>query len=89
MTEEQTIDLGLKAEHLMNDAAYQELFDITVNQMSMQILATSVEQKEQREQFYLTVHGLRAFNNLINSYRTAKDEIVARRNEENEQREDD
>lgn len=72
----------------MNNPAYQELFDIVQAEMSKAILATSLDQTREREDLYLTFHGLRSFNNFINSYRTAKDEIVEKLNTDAEQDQD-
>jgi len=88
MTDEQHIARGLLAEDLMNNPAYQDLFTIVTEQMSKEILATSLDQAEERNSLYLTFHGLRSFNNLINSYRTTKDEIVARMDAEHQQEDD-
>jgi hypothetical protein len=89
MTEEQIIERGLSAEHILTSTDYAALFDMVVQDMAMAVLNTGLEETKQRENYYLTIQGLRAFTNQINAYRTAKDELVERRNADEEQREDD
>jgi len=86
-TDEQTITLGLMAESLMNDDAFNELYELVEDRIAKEILATPLADKETRELLYQTYNGMRAFVQYINQFRTAKDQVVERLNAENEEKE--
>jgi len=89
MTEEETIHLGLLAENLMTDDGFNTLYERVQFDISQLIIATEPQEHERRELLFQTFHAMRAFTTHINSYRTAKDEIVAKRNAEQDTQEDD
>lgn len=84
MTDEQTITLGLSAEHLMNDQSFNAIYEAITEQISKEILATPLSDTQTRQDLYLTFHGMRSFLNYTNMFRTAKDQVVERLNYEHE-----
>jgi hypothetical protein len=91
MTEDEIIELGYLAENLARDEGFNALFEKVTKDLSLEILGSTYEDKDYREQLYLTYNGMRAFADRITQFALAKSEIEKTRNEQdafnNEQQE--
>lgn len=89
MTNEEIINLGLQAEQLLGNDAFNDLFAQVSDAISREIIATSISQKDKREELYSTYNGMRAFAHMLHSYVSAKNNVVAADEQLNKPDEDD
>lgn len=80
---------GMKAETILRDDNFNEMFEIITSEVVKEILETSLDDTKFREQLYITVNGMRAFNERLVRYVAEKQSIEDARNAELDQQEID
>lgn len=88
-TEDKIIERGLQAQTILQNDAYNELFEIIISEIGREILATPLEDPTKyRDHLFLTVHGMRSFTARLTSYVVEMAQIEAARNQDNTQDDD-
>jgi len=85
MTDDQTIGWGLKAEALLRDDNYNDLYALVQEHLGKEVLTTPITEKEYREQLYLIHHGMRSFADRLTQMVMAKNAVIERINKQNAQ----
>ncbi|MBB4039106.1 hypothetical protein GGR34_000741 [Microvirga flocculans] len=83
MTDSEVITWGDLAESLINNPAYIELYDRITMDLAKEMLASSMHEKEYRDDLFATYNGMRAFANRLVNMVEAKQTVLQRIDEEN------
>ena len=83
-TEDDIVNLGIQAESLMMDPGFNTLFNRVTEDLALAILATPFDDRDYRDQLYLTYNGMRAFADRLTAFVVAKEEVKRARDEQNE-----
>lgn len=79
MTEEQLINRGTLAETLLTNPSFKDLIEAFETEIVQEILASPLKNNSDRESLYLTHNGMRSFVSRITGYMNLRDQIMARR----------
>lgn len=85
MTEQKIIERGIIAGALLLSDDFNSLVEDITHDLSLNILATTLDDEAGRNHFYLTYHGMRHFVNTLKSYVSVKDEIARKQDADNQQ----
>lgn len=88
MTEDETIEWGMRAEGLVTSNEFNDLFDKIKDDLAREILSTPLCDNDYREQLYVTFNGMRAFADRLVQLVTAKENIKAERDAKNNSEQD-
>jgi hypothetical protein len=81
MDEQKTIEVGMYCHNLLLDPKFNELVALCESNISLQILTE--DRLDNREQLYYTYKGLKELLDMMQQFVTAKDQIAAKQDEEN------
>jgi hypothetical protein len=81
MDEQKTIEVGMYCHNLLLDSKFNELVALCESNISLQILTE--DRLDNREQLYYTYKGLKELLDMMQQFVTAKDQIAAKQDEEN------
>lgn len=84
MNEEQIVELGSRAEALLGSKTFKFVVDYLANSYANNILQSAVPATEAREQNYYLHRALADIVGQLAGFTQAKDEIMSRRSQEEE-----
>lgn len=82
MTEDEAVELGTRAEFILRDESFNLLYQLITSQLSLDILATAPDAGKLRSELYFTYHGMRSFSDRLTGLVLAKEQIIAKQNED-------
>ena len=80
MTNQEIVELGQYCEALLRDDNFAKLVGLFETQTIQHMLGTKPEETQKREAVYASFSGVRDFIGLLQTYKDAKDEIIAQDN---------
>lgn len=83
LSEDEVIRRGLLAEAFLNSDDFNDLYEAIQRDISLEILATALDDKEFRESLYITFNGMRALAQRMTAYANAMRAIEEKRNADN------
>lgn len=78
MTDQEVIERGIRAEHLLVNETFQHTVQDLVKLLSESVLTTAPEDKDKRERIYYAYQGLNDLVGLLNQFVSARLEAEAR-----------
>ena len=78
MTDEEVVERGIRAEHLLINETFQHSVQDLVKLLSESVLTTAPEDKDRRERIYYAYQGLNDLVGLLNQFVSARLEVEAR-----------
>ena len=82
MKEAELQALGTHACAILTNESFLILWDVIVEQTGQDVLRTSLDAREEREDLYLTYHGMRTFFQKLQGFKSAADNIRLMENQE-------
>ena len=81
MTEEELVQIGTDAEHLLNDERFKSLYALSAKRIAEQFLSIPFESRETIAELHLAKCGMDFFDRQLRQFKDAKDDILAKREE--------
>jgi hypothetical protein len=81
MTDQEVVERGIRAEHLLKDETFQLVVDDLVKLLSDMFLTSKPEEQDKRQNVYFAYQGVNDVVSLLNQMVAARLEVEARLNE--------
>lgn len=85
MTEDQLVELGFAAGRLLEDAAFVHVMNTVSDRHVLQMIGSKPHEQKTREHHYNQILALREFADALREYAATADEIVRRREQDEEE----